>query len=105
MRKMSRREILATFPSGAALLEIGCGAGADAVFFAERGYRVAALGISDRMVELARERVSASQVERRGVILRGRIREGAGRLGCGALVSFYGGLAEFRFAGEECPRD
>lgn len=105
MRKMSRREILATFPSGAALLEIGCGAGADAVFFAERGYRVAALGISDRMVELARERVSASQVERRVLIWRGRIREVADRLVRAPWFPFDGAYANFSLAYEESLRD
>src|SRR2546426_3927943 len=104
MRKTSRRELLATFPAGAALLEIGCGTGADAIFLAERGYRVAALDISDRMVELARERVAARDLERNVVVWRGRLCDVETELAMSPWFPFDGAYANFSLAYEDSLR-
>jgi len=104
MRKASRRELLATFPAGAALLEVGCGTGADAVFLAERGYRVAALDISDRMVELARDRVAARDLERNVVVWRGRLCDVETELATSPWFPFDGAYANFSLAYEDSLR-
>jgi hypothetical protein len=41
MRKVSREALITVLPAGPSLLEIGCGTGADSVFLADRGFRVA----------------------------------------------------------------
>ncbi len=105
MRKASRRELVATFPAGAALIEIGCGTGADAVFLAERGYRIAALDISDRMVELARQRVAAQELERTIVVWRGRLDDVAAELAGSQWCPFDGAYANFSLAYEESLRE
>jgi len=104
MRKASRRELLATFPAGAALLEVGCGTGPDAVFLAERGYRVAALDISDRMVELARDRVAARDLERNVVVWRGRLCDVETELATSPWLPFDGAYANFSLAYEDSLR-
>ena len=104
MRRASRRELLATFPAGSALVEIGCGTGADAVFLAERGYRIAALDISDRMVDLARERVAAQELERTVLVWRGRLDDVADELGRLRWCPFDGAYANFSLAYEESLR-
>jgi len=101
MRKAARRELLSTFPPGAVLLEIGCGTGADAVFLAERGYRVAALDISDRMVELARDRIAARDLEPNVLIRRGRLNDVVEELLASPWYPFDGAYANFSLAYEE----
>jgi 2-polyprenyl-3-methyl-5-hydroxy-6-metoxy-1,4-benzoquinol methylase len=44
-------------PPGGRILDAGCGAGRDALAFAERGYEVVAFDASEAMVTLASERV------------------------------------------------
>ncbi len=105
MCNTSRREILATFPAGAALVEIGCGTGADAVFLAERNYRIAAVDISDRMVELSRKRASAQKVEGRVFVWRGRLQDVAGELGRSQWCPFDGAYANFSLAYEDSLRE
>lgn len=105
MRRASRREILATFPAGSGLVEIGCGTGADAVFFGERGYRIAAMDISDRMVELARKRVAARKLERRVLVWRGRLLDVADDLARSPWCPFDGAYANFSLAYEESLRE
>lgn len=95
MRRTSRRELVATFPPGAALLEIGCGTGADAVFLAERGRRVAAIDISDRMVELAEERARARGVGASVRTWRGRLEELRRALATSGWAPFDGVYANF----------
>lgn len=104
MRKTSRRELLAKFPAGSALVEIGCGTGADAVFLAERGYRIAAFDISDRMVELARERVAVRGLERTVRVWRGRLCDVAEELARSPWSPFDGAYANFSLAYEESLR-
>jgi len=41
-----------------AALELGCGAGSNAIWLAERGFRVTALDVSSVAIEMARERAS-----------------------------------------------
>lgn len=105
MRARSRREIVATFPPGSALLEIGCGAGADATFLAERGYRIEALDISDKMVEAARERVQSAGLASRVHLRRGRLSEVAGDLERSAWFPFDGAYANFSLTYEDSLRD
>jgi SAM-dependent methyltransferase len=101
LRRESRRELLAAFPTGSTLLEIGCGTGADAIFLAERDRRVAALDISDRMIERARENVAARKLERSVLMLRGRLDEVANELGRSDWWPFDGAYANFSLAYEE----
>jgi SAM-dependent methyltransferase len=95
MRKVSRDALVAVFPAGSSLLEIGCGTGADAVFLAERGFRVAALDVSDRMVELARERAMRRNVTSTVVVVRGRLFDVAPELGSLPWAPFDGAYANF----------
>lgn len=55
-RRAVRRYLLAAFPPGASLLELGGGTGEDAIFLAERGRRVTLTDGAPRMVERAREK-------------------------------------------------
>jgi SAM-dependent methyltransferase len=56
------RVLLATFPRGARLLDLGCGTGLDAVYLAQRGYEVVASDWSERMVERTRARAHQAGV-------------------------------------------
>lgn len=48
------------FPPGAALLELGCGTGDDALALASRGYRVVATDVAAAMVDRARAKVTTA---------------------------------------------
>ncbi len=50
------------FPSGSHLLELGCGTGEDAVWFARRGVRVLATDISPQMLALTARKAAQSEV-------------------------------------------
>lgn len=50
MREEFRRAIVAEFPPGSKLFEIGCGTGSDALWLARQGSRVVATDISDAML-------------------------------------------------------
>ena len=54
-----RRELLATFPAGASLLELGGGTGEDALFLAAEGRRVLVTDGAPRMVDRTREKAAA----------------------------------------------
>ncbi len=105
MREASRREIATAFLPGSTLLEIGCGSGADAAFLAARGFRVAALDISDEMVEAARERVRVGGLESRVDVRRGRLSEVADDLERFAWFPFDGAYANFSLTYEDSLRD
>jgi ubiquinone/menaquinone biosynthesis C-methylase UbiE len=62
-RAAVRRELVRIFHPGQRVLEINCGTGSDAVFLAQRGIRVLACDIAPRMIELARERVAAADLD------------------------------------------
>ena len=104
MRSTNRRELEAVFPPGAALLEIGCGSGADAVAFAERGCRVAALDISDRMIDATRDRARERGVDASVFALRGRLTELAVPLTRLPWAPFDGAYANFSLTYEESLR-
>ena len=53
------RHIGPLFPAGSRVLDLGCGAGEDAVRLARRGVEVDGIDVSPAMVELARERARA----------------------------------------------
>jgi ubiquinone/menaquinone biosynthesis C-methylase UbiE len=55
------RDLDRLFVSGQRVLEINCGTGIDALHLAERGIRVVACDISERMIELARLRVGSTR--------------------------------------------
>ncbi len=59
-RAAVRRHLLATFPEGSALLELGGGTGEDALFLAARGRRVHLTDGSPAMVARAAEKVAAA---------------------------------------------
>ena len=50
------------FPAGGSVLDLGCGAGEDAVRFARSGTEVDGIDVSPAMVEIARERARAEGV-------------------------------------------
>ena len=104
MRSTNRRELEAVFPPGTALLEIGCGSGADAIAFAERGCRVAALDISDRMIDATRDRARERGVDASVLALRGRVSELSAQLARLPWAPFDGAYANFSLTYEESLR-
>src|SRR6266508_5473887 len=50
-------------PPGAAVLEVGCGLGTNALWLAGQGYRVAACDISDGAIRVARERATRAGLD------------------------------------------
>lgn len=60
MRGRTRAALEAVAPRGASILDLGCGPGTDAVYFAGRGYRVVAIDWSLAMVEEARRNLRAA---------------------------------------------
>jgi SAM-dependent methyltransferase len=65
MRAKVRRQVERLLPAGARLLEINAGTGADAAYFAGRGYRVHATDLSAGMVARIRTRSAAGDYEGR----------------------------------------
>ena len=64
-RDAFRQLVLSSVPSGA-LLDFGCGTGTDAIWFAERGFRVLAYDNSSRMIE--RTRAKGAKLIEQGVL-------------------------------------
>lgn len=62
MRAEMWRTLTETFPSGARLLDLGCGTGIDAVYLASCGYAVLAIDWSPHMVERTRDRISCNEL-------------------------------------------
>ncbi|MEK7728130.1 MAG: methyltransferase domain-containing protein, partial [candidate division KSB1 bacterium] len=56
MRQRVHAAAVAAFAPPARVLEIGCGTGTDALFFAQRGYRVVATEPSAEMLNIARKK-------------------------------------------------
>ncbi len=59
-RRAVRRELLAAFPEGASLLELGGGTGEDALFLAARGRRIVLTDGAPGMVERTRQKAAAA---------------------------------------------
>jgi SAM-dependent methyltransferase len=65
MRSQMWRLLTTTYPTGASLLELGCGTGIDAAYLAGRGYSVLATDWSPAMVERTRARLQQSGADER----------------------------------------
>jgi SAM-dependent methyltransferase len=63
MRSRSLAVLEEAFPSGAALLDVGCGTGTEAIFLAQRGRRLTAVDSSPHMLEVLSQRAQAAGVE------------------------------------------
>ncbi|MFK7696617.1 class I SAM-dependent methyltransferase [Paenibacillus sp. HJGM_3] len=50
-------------PSNIAALDVGCGAGSEAIFLAQRGYRVIGVDLSAAALNIARERANKAEVQ------------------------------------------
>ena len=57
-RRAVRRRLLAAFPPGASVLELGGGTGEDAAFLADHGRRVLLTDASPRMIDVARRKLA-----------------------------------------------
>lgn len=62
-RYVFQERLLRVFPSGARLLDLGCGTGEDALFLASRGRRVVGVDVAPAMVEEARAKAARRGVE------------------------------------------
>lgn len=69
MRERVRHVVEAVVPNGSHILDLGCGPGADTVYFASRGYRVTAIDWSPAMVREAERLVREVGVARRADVL------------------------------------
>lgn len=58
MRRRVHHAAAETFERGTRLLEVGCGTGTDALFFARRGHPLVALEPSGEMLAVAREKIA-----------------------------------------------
>ena len=66
--KYPSQELVATVaikgvPEKGVALDVGCGAGRDAIFLAKCGYRVIGIDISDKAIEIAKERAAEAGVD------------------------------------------
>ncbi len=69
MRAQMWRTLGGLFPRGSRLLDLGCGAGLDAVFLATNGYEIVATDWSPAMVEATRARAAQAGVHLRTEVL------------------------------------
>lgn len=63
MRQRTLAAVLHSVPAGSRLLDLGCGTGLDAVWLAQRGFRVTAIDWSPAMVERTRRRTVAAGLD------------------------------------------
>ena len=68
MRERVRAVVEQFVPPGSRMLDLGCGPGADAEYFARRGDRVTAIDWSPAMVQQAFERVRARRLDDRVIV-------------------------------------
>ncbi len=98
MRQRVYRVALAAFRPHERLLEIGCGTGTDALFFAQRGHQIVATDPSAEMLFLAREKISRAGYEQLvsftqvGVEQMPRLIEDYGRASFDGIFSNFGAL-------------
>lgn len=62
MRSRSLAVLERAFPSGAALLDVGCGTGTEAIWLAQRGRRIMAVDSSPAMLEVLTRRAAAANL-------------------------------------------
>jgi len=62
--EQDRQQFIAHLPAGSKILDCGCGPGMDTERFAQLGYSVTAIDLSDRFVEIARRRVPNAFVQK-----------------------------------------
>jgi SAM-dependent methyltransferase len=75
MRARARQALHRYVPRGSHVLDLGCGPGADAVYFARSGYRVTAIDWSPGMVDEARRRAQRAGLADRADIVRAGIHQ------------------------------
>lgn len=63
MRSRSLAALERSFPPGAALVDIGCGTGTEAIWLAKHGFRITAVDSSHRMLEVLHRRAAAAKVD------------------------------------------
>jgi SAM-dependent methyltransferase len=63
LRQRVRDQVARELPVSARILDIGCGTGVDAVWFAQRGHRVLATDTSEKMLDEARRRIESCPCE------------------------------------------
>jgi SAM-dependent methyltransferase len=73
MRNAFRTRVSTLAKSGGTILDFGCGTGADALWYAERGHRVVAYDVSAGMVEMLRARAAAALAQGRIVAVAGTL--------------------------------
>ena len=64
MRKISQGCLIKCFNNSSHLLEIGCGTGDEAIFFAKKNKKVTAIDISPKMIEIAKSKAIKEKVEK-----------------------------------------
>jgi SAM-dependent methyltransferase len=62
--EQDRQQFISRLPTGSKILDCGCGPGMDTERFSQLGYKVTAIDLSDRFVQLTRERVPCAEVQR-----------------------------------------
>jgi len=93
LRNAVWRRLDAVYPQGASVLEVNCGTGEDAIHLASRGVRVLATDAAPAMVEVARRKVAAADLEGRVRIEQVAIEDVGPHLGTfDGVVSNFGGL-------------
>ena len=75
MRERAREAVKAVVPRGSHLIDLGCGPGCDAEYFARIGYRVTAIDWSRAMVDEARRRLAGVGMADRVDVLHAGIHE------------------------------
>jgi SAM-dependent methyltransferase len=91
MRRRTHEIITTQLPAGSTLLDLGCGPGPDAEFFARRKYQVIAIDYSPEMAREAERRLRACGLASRTQVYRLGIHE-LDRLECGSFDGAYSNL-------------
>ena len=62
--EQERQQFVDRLPTGSAILDCGCGPGCDTERFSQLGYKVTAIDLSDRFVEVTKKRVPNAHVQK-----------------------------------------